>query len=178
MTTPAPEKSSARARRHKTAEDHRPRLKMSFYGWLVAWLTPNILMAGLVVILNLLPVAEKVGDLTPILTLVGLSGLFLGAPLSLLANWLFRFQLNHSVHVMAYALIGMLYGLTVLTAGASGLVPLLIPLVGFPAAILMALGRWAASPFVAVIDPDGEPVDEMDADMVEAADYPEHPGAR
>lgn len=128
---------------------------MSLYGFLVAWLVPNIVMAGLVVILNLLPLSDTVGDLTPLLTLVGLSGLILGLPLSLLANWVFRYQLHQSIHVLAYAIIGMLYGLTVLTAGGEGLIPLLIPLVGFPAAILMALGRWAASAFVHVIEPEG-----------------------
>src|SRR5699024_11519732 len=126
---------------------------MSIYGFLLAWLVPNIVMAGIVVILNLLPLSDTVGDLTPLLTLVGLSGLVLGLPLALLANWLLRYQLNQSVHILAYALIGMLYGLTVLTAGGEGLIPLLIPLVGFPAAILMALGRWAASSFAHVVDP-------------------------
>lgn len=128
---------------------------MSIYGFLLAWLVPNIVMAGVVVILNLLPLSDVVGDLTPLLTLVGLSGLVLGLPLALLANWVLRYQLNHAVHILAYALIGMLYGLTVLTAGGEGLIPLLIPLVGFPAAILMALGRWSASAFVRVIEPDG-----------------------
>ena len=127
---------------------------MSIYGFLLAWLVPNIVMAGLVVILNLLPLSDTVGDLTPLLTLVGLAGLVLGLPLALFANWLLRYQLNQSVHILAYALIGMLYGLTVLTAGGEGLLPLLIPLVGFPAAILMALGRWSASAFTHVVEPD------------------------
>lgn len=131
---------------------------MSIYGFLLAWLVPNIVMAGLVVILNLLPLSDTVGDLTPLLTIVGLAGLVLGLPLTLLANWLLRYQLNHSVHILAYAVIGMLYGLTVLLAGGEGLLPLLIPLVGFPAAILMALGRWTASSFVDVIDPEGDAV--------------------
>ena len=131
---------------------------MSIYGFLLAWLVPNIVMAGLVVILNLLPLSDTVGDLTPLLTIVGLSGLVLGLPLTLLVNWLLRYQLNHSVHILAYAVIGMLYGLTVLLAGGEGLIPLLIPLVGFPAAILMALGRWTASSFVDVIDPEGDAV--------------------
>jgi len=127
---------------------------MSIYGFLLAWLVPNIVMAGIVVILNLLPLSDTVGDLTPLLTLVGLSGLVLGLPLALLANWLLRYQLNQSVHVLAYAVIGMFYGLTVLFAGGEGLLPLLIPLIGFPAAILMALGRWAASSFVHVVEPE------------------------
>lgn len=133
---------------------------MSIYGFLLAWLVPNIVMAGIVVILNLLPLSDTVGDLTPLLTLVGLSGLVLGLPLALLTNWLMRHQLNQSVHVLAYAVIGMLYGLTVLTAGGEGLIPLLIPLVGFPAAILMALGRWSASSFVHVIEPEGQLTDD------------------
>lgn len=154
MTTPVPEKYDSTPKRHRKHEA-RPRLSMSVYGFLLAWLVPNIVMAGIVVILNLLPLSDAVGDLTPILTLVGISGLVLGLPLALLTNWVFRYQLNQSIHILAYALIGMLYGLTVLTAGGEGLIPLLIPLVGFPAAILMALGRWAASSFVDVIDPEG-----------------------
>lgn len=153
MTTPVPEKyDSAPKRRRNTGP--KPRLSMSIYGFLVAWLVPNIVMAAIVVILNLLPISDTVGDLTPILTLVGLSGLVLGLPLALLANWLLRHQVNQAIHIMAYAIIGMFYGLTVLTAGGEGLIPLLIPLVGFPAAILMALGRWAASSFVHVVDPE------------------------
>lgn len=153
MTTPVPEKyDSAPKRRRNTGP--KPRLSMSIYGFLLAWLVPNIVMATIVVILNLLPISDTVGDLTPLLTLVGLSGLALGLPLALLTNWLLRHQLNQSVHILAYAIIGMLYGLTVLTTGGEGLIPLLIPLVGFPAAILMALGRWVASTFVEVIDPD------------------------
>ena len=153
MTTPVPDKYDSTPRRRKSSEP-RPRLSMSIYGFLVAWLVPNIVMAGIVVILNIMPIADTVGDLTPLLTLVGLSGLVLGLPLALLANWLLRYQLNQSIHVLAYAVIGMFYGLTVLTAGGEGLIPLLIPLVGFPAAILMALGRWAASSFVHVIEPE------------------------
>ena len=153
MTTPVPEKYDSAPRRRKNTEP-RPRLAMSIYGFLLAWLVPNIVMAGIVVILNLLPLSDTVGDLTPLLTLVGLSGLVLGLPLALLANWLLRYQLNQSVHILAYAVIGMLYGLTVLFAGGEGLLPLLIPLVGFPAGILMALGRWSASSFVQVVEPE------------------------
>lgn len=152
MTTPVPEKYDSAPKRRKT-HVAKPRLSMSIYGFLLAWLVPNIVMAGIVVILNLLPLSDTVGDLTPLLTLVGLSGLILGLPLALLTNWLLRHQLNQSIHVLAYAVIGMFYGLTVLTAGGDGLIPLLIPLVGFPAAILMALGRWSASSFVHVIEP-------------------------
>lgn len=151
MTTPVPEKYDSTPKRRRNAGP-KPRLSMSIYGFLVAWLVPNIVMAAIVVILNLLPISDTVGDLTPILTLVGLSGLVLGLPLTLLTNWLLRHQLNQAIHIMAYAIIGMLYGLTVLTAGGEGLIPLLIPLVGFPAAILMALGRWAASSFVYVVE--------------------------
>src|SRR5699024_7331220 len=142
---------SAPKRRRKTGR--RPRLSMSIYGFLLAWLVPNIVMAAIVVILNILPISDTVGDLTPLLTLIGLSGLVLGLPLALLTNWLLRYQLTHAVHILAYAIIGMIYGLNVLTAVGEGLVPLLIHLVGFPAAILMALGRWVASLFVYVIDP-------------------------
>ncbi|GAA2032118.1 hypothetical protein GCM10009720_10510 [Yaniella flava] len=153
MTTPVPEKYDSAPKRRKNT-DPKTRLSMSIYGFLLAWLVPNILMAGIVVILNLMPLADTVGDLTPLLTLVGLSGLVLGLPLALLTNWLLRHQLNQSIHILAYAIIGMLYGLTVLTSGGEGLIPLLIPIIGFPAAILMALGRWAATSFVHVIEPD------------------------
>ena len=37
---------------------------MSIYGFLLAWLVPNIVMAAIVVILNLLPISDTVGDLT------------------------------------------------------------------------------------------------------------------
>lgn len=164
MTTPVPEKYDSAPKRRRRSTEPRTRLSMSIYGFLVAWLVPNIVMAGIVVILNLLPIADTVGDLTPLLTLVGISGLVLGLPLALLANWLLRFQLNHAVHILAYAIIGMFYGLTVLTTGGEGLIPLLIPLIGFPAAIFMALGRWAASSFVHVIEPTpsvDEPPDDV-----------------
>ncbi|HEY4557495.1 MAG TPA: hypothetical protein VIG82_04825 [Enteractinococcus sp.] len=161
MTTPVPEKYDSAPKRRKNTEP-KPRLSMSIYGFLLAWLVPNIVMAGIVVILNLLPLSDTVGDLTPLLTLVGISGLILGLPLALLTNWLLRHQLNQSVHVLAYAIIGMLYGLMVLTAGGEGLLPLLIPLVGFPAAILMALGRWSASAFVHVVESDGTVAHEED----------------
>lgn len=156
MTTPVPEKYDSAPKRRKNT-DPKPRLSMSMYGFLLAWLVPNIVMAGIVVILNLLPLSDTVGDLTPLLTLVGMSGLILGLPLALLTNWLLRHQLNHAIHILAYAVIGMLYGLSVLTSGGEGLIPLLIPLIGFPAAILMALGRWSASAFVHVVDPAEEP---------------------
>lgn len=127
---------------------------MSVFGLIVAWLVPNMVMAVVVLVLNMLPVREQVGDLTPLLTIVGLAGLIIGLPLALLINRVFRHQLNHSVHVLGYALIGLLYGLAVLLAETGGLVPLLIPLVGFPAAILLALGRLAAIPLTRVIEPE------------------------
>src|SRR5690625_6080632 len=108
---------------------------MSIYGFLLAWLVPNIVMAAIVVILNLLPLSDTVGDLTPLLTLVGLSGLVLGLPLALLTNWLLRYQLNHAVHLLAYAILGMFYGITALTAAGEGLVMLLIRVVALVSAI-------------------------------------------
>jgi hypothetical protein len=77
----------------------------------------------------------------------------IGLPLCLLVNWLFRFKLNQWIHVLGYALVGMLYGLAVLFSGVGGLVPMLIPVVGFPAAVLMALGRALARPLVTVVRP-------------------------
>ena len=88
--------------------------------------------------------------------MVGLAGLVVGLPLCLLVNWAFRHVLNQWVHVLAYALVGMLYGLVVLTQGAGGILPMLIPVIGFPAAVLMGLGRTAARPLVTVVTPDAD----------------------
>jgi hypothetical protein len=155
MTTPIPVKPSRRKR--PTATGPRPRLKMSLYGFLVAWLVPNLVMAAVVLVLNFIPALQVYGSLAPLLTIVGLAGMVIGLPLCLLVNWAFRYKTNQWIHVLGYALVGMLYGLAVLFSGAGGLVPMLIPVVGFPAAILMALGRTFARPLVAVVRP--EPAD-------------------
>ena len=154
MTTPLPVKPSRR-RRTTVPAGSRPRLKMSLYGFLVAWLAPNLLMAALVLVLSLVPALQVYGSLTPLLSIVGIAGMVIGLPACLLVNWLFRFKLNQWIHVLGYALVGMLYGLAVLFTGVGGLVPMLIPVVGFPAAILMALGRILARPLVSVVRPDG-----------------------
>ncbi|WP_313823486.1 hypothetical protein [Citricoccus sp.] len=151
MTTPIPVKPS---RRKRPATGPRPRLKMSLYGFLVAWLAPNLLMAAIVLVLNFIPALQAYGSLTPLLTTVGLAGLVIGLPLCLLVNWLFRYQTNQWIHVIGYALVGMLYGLAVLFSGVGGLLPMLIPIIGFPAAILMALGRAVAQPLVTVVRPE------------------------
>lgn len=150
MTTPVPVKPG---RHPRPSAGPRARLKMSLYGFLVAWLIPNLVMAGLVLALNLLPALQSYGSLAPLLTVVGIAGLVIGLPLCLLVNWLFRHKTNQWIHVLGYALVGMLYGLAVLFSGAGGLVPMLIPVVGFPAAILMALGRTFARPLVTVVRP-------------------------
>ena len=67
-------------------------------------------------------------------------------------------MLNQWVHVLAYALVGMLYGLVVLTQGAGGILPMLIPVIGFPAAVLMGLGRLAARPLVRLEHRDDDDV--------------------
>lgn len=152
MTTPIPVKPGRR--RPRSAAGPRPRLSMSLYGFLVAWLLPNLVMAALVLVLNLVPALQAYGSLAPLLTVVGVAGLVIGLPLCLGVNWLFRHTLNQWVHVLGYALIGMLYGLAVLFSGAGGLVPMLIPVIGFPAAILMALGRTLARPLVTMVRPD------------------------
>ncbi len=164
MTTPIPVKPSRR-RRTTVPAGSRPRLKMSLYGFLVAWLVPNLLMAAIVLVLSLVPALQAYGSLTPLLSIVGLAGLVIGLPLCLLVNWLFRFKLNQWIHVLGYALVGMLYGLAVLFTGVGGLVPMLIPVVGFPAAVLMALGRTFARPLVTVVRPghDGGPEPTVDA---------------
>jgi len=159
MTTPAPVKSAARARR-KAARDvsgPRPRLRMGLNGFLVAWLLPNLLMAAVVLALTLIPSLQRFGTLTPLLTVVGIAGLVIGLPLCLLVNRAFRHVLNQWVHVLAYALVGMLYGLVVLAQGVGGVLPMLIPVIGFPAAVLMGLGRLAARPLVDVVVPGAEP---------------------
>ncbi|MDY6056082.1 hypothetical protein [Micrococcus sp.] len=154
MTTPAPVTSTARARRRAARADAgpRPRLQMGVDGFLVAWLLPNLVMAAAVAGLSFLPTLQQLGSLTPLLTVVGVAGLVVGLPLCLLANHAFRHVLNQWVHVLAYALVGMLYGLVVLTQGAGGILPMLIPVIGFPAALLMALGRLLARPLVRVVD--------------------------
>ena len=156
MTTPAPVKSTARARRRAARTGPRPQLRMGLNGFLVAWLLPNLVMAALVAVLAVLPGLQAFGSLTPLLTVVGIAGLVVGLPLCLVVNFAFRHVLNQWVHVLAYALIGMLYGLVVLTQGAVGILPMLIPVIGFPAAVLMALGRMAARPLVQVVTPGQE----------------------
>jgi len=131
---------------------------MSLYGFLVACLAPNLLMAALVVVLSLIPALQAYGSLTPLVSIVGLAGMVIGLPLCLLVNRVFRHRLNQWVHVLGYALVGMLYGLAVLFTGVGGLLPMLIPVVGFPAAILMALGRTLARPLVTVVRPGDEGV--------------------
>ncbi|UTX34944.1 hypothetical protein NNL26_01420 [Micrococcus luteus] len=159
MTTPAPVASAARARRRAARSGPRPQLHMGLNGFLVAWLLPNLVMAAVVAILAVVPGLQAFGSLTPLLTVVGVAGLVVGLPLCLLVNWAFRHVLNQWVHVLAYALIGMLYGLVVLTQGAAGILPMLIPVIGFPAAVLMALGRTAARPLVRTATPEPSPAE-------------------
>lgn len=160
MTTPIPEKPSRR-QRARVQDAERPRLRLGLMGFLVAWLLPNLVMAVVVMVLGLIPDLQAYGSLSPLLTVVGVAGLVIGLPLCLLVNWLFRHQLNQWVHVMGYALVGMLYGLAVLLYGGSGLLPMLIPLIGFPAAVLMAVGRTLARPLATVEDPNGRPVEDL-----------------
>lgn len=160
MTTPIPEKPSRR-QRARVQDAERPRLRLGLMGFLVAWLLPNLVMAVVVMVLGLIPDLQAYGSLSPLLTVVGVAGLVIGLPLCLLVNWLFRHQLNQWVHVMGYALVGMLYGLAVLLYGGSGLLPMLIPLIGFPAAVLMAVGRTLARPLATVEDPNGRPVKDL-----------------
>lgn len=158
MTTPIPEKPSRRDRA-RARDEHRPRLSLGLMGFLVAWLLPNLVMAIVVMVLGLIPDLQVYGSLAPLLSVVGVAGLVIGLPLCLLITWLFRHQLNQWVHVMGFALVGMLYGLAVLVYGGAGLVPMLIPLIGFPAAVLMALGRTLARPLARVVHPGTESTD-------------------
>lgn len=173
MTTPAPVKSTARARREaqRAARGPRPRLRMGLTAFLVAWLAPNLVMAAIVATLALIPSLQEFGSLTPLLTVVGIAGLVVGLPLCLLVNHLFRHVTNQWVHVLAYALVGMLYGLVVLTQGGGGVLPMLIPVIGFPAGVLMGLGRLAARPLVETVHPGAEtaPAAAIPADGAETA---------
>ena len=109
-------------------------------------------MGALLLILSFVPGLDEEGFLTPLIPLIGAAAVFVGIPGTFLVNWLFRHQPNPLLHVLGYALVGLLYGPVVLFAGAGGLLPMLIPLIGFPAGILLGLSRWAVQPLATVDD--------------------------
>ncbi|WP_300342711.1 hypothetical protein [Nesterenkonia sp.] len=147
MTTPAPEKSSARRRRGPSgAAADRPQLRLGASGWIVSWLLPTALMGALLLGLSFVPGLNQDGFLAPLIPLLGAAAVVVGIPGTLLVSWLLRHQLNPVIHVLGYVVVGLLYGPVVLVPGAAGLMPLLVPLVGFPAGILLGAGRWIAQP--------------------------------
>ncbi|WP_150460553.1 hypothetical protein [Nesterenkonia ebinurensis] len=155
MTTPAPERTNARRRPRTTREDSpQPQLKLGLVGWIISWLAPTALMGGVLLALSFFPGLDGEGYLTPLIPLLGAAAVLVGVPGTLLVNWLLRHQLNPVVHVLGYVLVGLLYGPVVLFAGAGGLVPMLIPIIGFPAGVLLGIGRWIAQPLAEITDPE------------------------
>ncbi|GAA1144656.1 hypothetical protein [Nesterenkonia lutea] len=153
MTTPAPEKTRRRTRPPKRAHAApRPVLRIGFTGWIVSWLIPTAVMGGLLLSLGLMPGLDEDGFLAPLIPLIGAAAVVVGIPGTLLVTWLCRHQPSPTVHILGYAVVGLLYGPVVLVAGAGGLVPMLIPLIGFPAGILLGLGRWMAQPLTRIQD--------------------------
>ncbi|GAA3066464.1 MULTISPECIES: hypothetical protein [Actinomycetes] len=172
MTTPAPEKTTRRRRPRRQPPAQRPRLRLGFAGWVVSWLVPTFVMGGLLLGLSFVPGLDDDGFLTPLIPLIGGAAVGIGIPGTLLVTWLYRHHLNPTLHVLGYVVVGLLYGPVVLLAGTGGLMPMLIPLVGFPAGVLLGVGRWAAQPLATVIDPatDEAPTDETPADDTPADD--------
>ncbi|WP_120004074.1 hypothetical protein [Nesterenkonia muleiensis] len=149
MTTPAPEKTTSRRRsssgKYRSIRP-RPRLRLGAVGWTVSWLVPTALMGALLLSLSFVPGLDSAGYLTPLIPLLAVAAVAVGIPGTLLVSWLLRHHLNPVVHVLGYVLVGLLYGPVVLFAGTGGLVPMLIPIVGFPAGVLLGAGRWIAQP--------------------------------
>ncbi|NDK31215.1 hypothetical protein [Nesterenkonia haasae] len=158
MTTPAPEKSAGRRRRGTTSPDSpRPRLTLGAVGWTVSWLVPTALMGAILLGLSFVPGLDGEGYLTPLIPLLAAAAVVVGIPGTLLVSWLLRHHLNPVAHALGYILVGLLYGPVVLFAGAGGLIPMLIPIVGFPAGVLLGLGRWIAQPLARVEQPADPP---------------------
>ncbi|GAB3187065.1 hypothetical protein [Nesterenkonia suensis] len=153
MTTPAPEKTTRRRRPRRQSPARRPRLRLGVAGWVVSWLLPTAVMGGLLLGLSFVPGLDEEGFLTPLIPLIGGAAVAVGIPGTLLVTWLYRHHLNPTLHVLGYVVVGLLYGPIVLLAGTGGLMPMLIPLVGFPAGVLLGIGRWAAQPLATVTDP-------------------------
>lgn len=122
-------------------------------GWTVSWLVPTALMGMILLGLSFFPGLDGQGYLTPLIPLLAAAAVVVGIPGTLLVSWLLRHHLNPVVHVMGYVLVGLLYGPVVLVAGTGGLMPMLIPIVGFPAAVLLGAGRWIAQPLTRIDTP-------------------------
>lgn len=128
-------------------------LRLGLAGWIVSWLVPTAVMGGLLLSLSFIPGLNEDGFLAPLIPLIAAAAVVVGIPGTLLVNWLYRHQLRPTVHILGYVLVGLLYGPVVLIVGAGGLVPMLIPLIGFPAGILLGIGRWMAQPLARIKDP-------------------------
>src|SRR5699024_6127250 len=124
----------------------RTRLRLGATGWLVSWLIPTALLGAVLLGLSFVPGLDGEGYLTPLIPLLAGASVVVGIPGTLLTSWLLRHQLTPVTHMLGYILVGLLSGPVVLVAGVGGLLPMLIPLVGFPAGILLGLGRWIAQP--------------------------------
>ncbi len=157
MTTPAPEKTTARRRPARAKETGpRPRLRLGLTGWVISWLGPTAVMGALLLGLSFVPGLDEDGFLTPLIPLIAAAAVGVGIPGTLLVNRLYRHHMNVTLHVLGYVAVGLLYGPVMLFAGTAGLMPMLIPLVGFPAGILLGAGRWVAQPFATIDDPSAE----------------------
>ena len=155
MTTPAPQKIAGRRRpRAARQRELRPQLRLGAVGWVVSWLIPTALMGAVLLGLSLVPGLDGEGFLTPLVPLLGGAAIVVGGPGTLLIGWLLRHQVNPGAHILGYVVVGLLYGPVVLISGAGGLMPMLIPLVGFPAGILLGLGRWIAQPMARIDAPE------------------------
>ncbi|GAA4922423.1 hypothetical protein M3B43_08090 [Nesterenkonia massiliensis] len=152
MTTPAPEKSGGRRRPARSSADSpSPQLKLGLTGWFVSWLVPTAIMGGLLLGLSFVPGLDGEGYMAPLIPLLGAAAVVVGIPGTLLVGWIYRHNLNPVVHVLGYVAVGLLYGPVVLFAGVGGLMPMLIPIIGFPAGVLLGLGRWAAQPLARTV---------------------------
>lgn len=107
-------------------------------------------MGALLLGASFLPGLDGEGFLTPLIPLLAGAAVAVGIPGTLLIGWMLRHQLNPVAHALGYMVVGLLYGPLVLVTGAGGLVPMLIPIIGFPAGILLGLGRWIAQPLARV----------------------------
>lgn len=152
MTTPAPERSS-RKRSSSTRSTPQARLRLGAVGWTISWLLPTAIMGGILLGLSFVPGLDGEGYLTPLIPLVAAASVVIGIPGTLLVGWLYRHHTQPMVHILGYVVVGLLYGPVVLIGGAAGLMPMLIPLVGFPAGILLGLVRWAVQPLSTIEDP-------------------------
>lgn len=149
-------------------------LRLGVAGWIVSWLVPTAVMGGLLLALGFIPGLSQDGFLAPLIPLIAVAAVVVGVPGTLLVSWLYRHQLRPTVHVLGYVLVGLLYGPVVLVVGAGGLIPMLIPLIGFPAGILLGLGRWMAQPLARVEHPEEDHIDASETMEAPETKDPEH----